>query len=115
MTSLEGWGSAIELRPRAAATAQQPTGSLAASAPGRSPVLRAPGHRRARHRARQGRTRHGRLRLGPPGCGAAWLARLLWEQEAASSNLAIPTIIAGQRLRISSESDFQDRLTVLWP
>jgi hypothetical protein len=27
----------------------------------------------------------------PPGCSAAWLARLLWEQEAASSNLAIPT------------------------
>ena len=33
----------------------------------------------------------GRLRLARTGCSAAWLARLLWEQEAASSNLAIPT------------------------
>jgi hypothetical protein len=28
----------------------------------------------------------------PPGCSAAWLARLLWEQEVAGSNPAIPTI-----------------------
>ena len=28
-----------------------------------------------------------------PGCSAAWLARLLWEQEAAGSNPAIPTAI----------------------
>ena len=28
-----------------------------------------------------------------PGCSAAWLARLLWEQEAESSNLSIPTIL----------------------
>ena len=29
--------------------------------------------------------------LQPSGRGAAWLARLLWEQEVASSNLAAPT------------------------
>ena len=27
-----------------------------------------------------------------PGRSAAWLARLLWEQEAESSNLSVPTI-----------------------
>ncbi len=27
------------------------------------------------------------------GRGAAWLARLLWEQEVASSNLAAPTLV----------------------
>ena len=26
------------------------------------------------------------------GCSVVWLARLLWEQEAVSSNLTIPTI-----------------------
>lgn len=34
---------------------------------------------------------HGKLRFCCTGCGAAWLARLLWEQEAAGSNPAIPT------------------------
>ena len=37
------------------------------------------------------RSRGGRLRNGSAGCSAAWLARLLWEQEAAGSNPAIPT------------------------
>jgi hypothetical protein len=35
----------------------------------------------------------------PTGCSAAWLARLLWEQEAAGSNPAIPTsrqLLSGQ-------------------
>ena len=35
------------------------------------------------------------------GRGAAWLARLLWEQEVASSNLAAPT------LRFVKNRDFQ--------
>jgi hypothetical protein len=33
------------------------------------------------------------------GCSAAWLARLLWEQEAAGSNPAIPTKHATRRAR----------------
>jgi cytoskeletal protein RodZ len=28
------------------------------------------------------------------GCSVVWLARLLWEQEAVSSNLTIPTIFS---------------------
>jgi hypothetical protein len=35
--------------------------------------------------------RNGRLRSVLTGCGAAWLARLLWEQEAPGSNPGIPT------------------------
>jgi hypothetical protein len=124
MTSLEGWGSAIELRPHVRwklclGTGEhgQRTGS---------------GHRRRTVAAGRGGPRHkgrlvhwpwldsfgrrcrisavtasggscealrrlgsrpmdGRLRIGSTGCGAAWLARLLWEQEAAGSNPAIPT------------------------
>ena len=34
----------------------------------------------------------------PAGRSAAWLARLLWEQEVASSNLAAPTVIFGPRV-----------------
>jgi hypothetical protein len=124
MTSLEGWGSAIELRPHVRwklclGTGEhgQRTGS---------------GHRRRTVAAGRGGPRHkgrlvhwpwldsfgrrcrisavtaaggscealrrlgsrpmdDRLRIGSTGCGAAWLARLLWEQEAAGSNPAIPT------------------------
>ena len=35
--------------------------------------------------------RDGKLRSVLTGCGAAWLARLLWEQEAPGSNPGIPT------------------------
>ena len=41
-----------------------------------------------------GRVQAARCRTGnvtDPGCSAAWLARLLWEQEAAGSNPASPT------------------------
>jgi hypothetical protein len=47
------------------------------------------------------------------GCGAAWLARLLWEQEAAGSNPAIPTKSSGQRPVTSLPMRFQDHLTVV--
>ena len=55
----------------------------------------------------------GRLRFGSTGCGAAWLARLLWEQEAAGSNPAIPTKSAGHRVVARDQGAFQDRLTVI--
>ena len=42
--------------------------------------------------------RHRQVRgtLRTTGRSAAWLARLLWEQEVASSNLAVPTRRIGQ-------------------
>ena len=103
MTSLEGWGSAIELRPRARRPI--PSGEhrqrtrTKGSAPnhyGRCARQRAAvtGAREAPRRAPCDGgwgLRGGRLRNGSAGCGAAWLARLLWEQEAAGSNPAIPT------------------------
>ncbi len=39
----------------------------------------------------------GGVRDSQTGCGAAWLARLLWEQEVAGSNPAIPTNKSGLR------------------
>ncbi len=47
------------------------------------------------------------------GCGAAWLARLLWEQEAAGSNPAIPTESAGERVVAKPHKRYQDHLTVV--
>jgi hypothetical protein len=111
MTSLEGWGSAIELRPRSGCTrrnraqAAKPVAyRLAApdwplcprnSDPGQPSPEVATGRHMMRAPAACGRftvPREGRLRLAQPGCSAAWLARLLWEQEVAGSNPAIPTI-----------------------
>jgi hypothetical protein len=46
-------------------------------------------------------------------CGAAWLARMLWEHEAAGSNPAIPTKSAGHRVVLCDQGAFQDRLTVI--
>ena len=117
MTSLEGWGSAIELRPRFpvegcvrhrvsidSVPVSRHRGRTARTgldrAECRSFVLRLrarQGDRRdARHLAHRGAAGpgqwEGRLRFGSTGCGAAWLARLLWEQEAAGSNPAIPTV-----------------------
>jgi hypothetical protein len=34
-----------------------------------------------------------------PGRSVVWLARLLWEQEAVSSNLTVPTILPFQALK----------------
>src|SRR5690242_4588672 len=58
-----------------------------------------PPGRRFRER-RAGEPSRGRTGVGfgdSTGCSAAWLARLLWEQEVAGSNPAIPTVIAGRR------------------
>ena len=105
MTSLEGWGSAIELRPRARRTIpsgehrqRTRTKGSAQNHYGRRAVdpLRLPARLRHRAKRRRGdgmlRPAGGRLQNGSAGCGAAWLARLLWEQEAAGSNPAIPTV-----------------------
>src|SRR5258707_15371227 len=50
----------------------------------------------------------GEATVGSAGCSAAWLARLLWEQEAAGSNPAIPTspdLLSGQ-LRSSLDKSY---------
>jgi hypothetical protein len=122
MTSLEGWGSAIELRPRYGSHCRlQHTGRPGPPAARRCSVppyppdsRRADGPRSRAMPCRQTRV-PGRERVGfacRTGCSAAWLARLLWEQEAASSNLAIPTISAGQKHGFGCPAGFQDRLTV---
>src|SRR5712692_10884096 len=105
MTSLEGWGSAIELRPRGD---WSPRRSVPVSCRNR----RWPGVLLPQLALCGGKRRQGRLRM-PTGCSAAWLARLLWEQEVAGSNPAIPTKSAGHRLRLDCQSDSQDRLTVI--
>jgi hypothetical protein len=109
MTSLEGWRSAIELRPRARREPldgppgwhRQRTGyghPCVAASPAFRPW------RGARSREPIRAPRDGRLRSVLTGCGAAWLARLLWEQEAPGSNPGIPTrsgfgVQPGQRAR----------------
>ena len=109
MTSLEGWSSAIELRPRGGSTARCSVpgsrwswrgGQTATSLRDFSRLCR---DRRVRAGVliaglRRTTVRHDKLRI-PTGCGAAWLARLLWEQEAAGSNPAIPTVGAVQGSR----------------
>ncbi len=100
MTSLEGWGSAIELRPRAR-RGMAPHRIRTDSVPARGPagcVVERSSRRRwlpcrclvvpATQRPVASTVSYGSV---PPGCSAAWLARLLWEQEAAGSNPAIPT------------------------
>jgi hypothetical protein len=124
MTSLEGWGSAIELRPRYGSRRRlQHTGRSGPPAARRcsAPPPYPPDSRRADGPPSRAMPR--RQALGPDrervgfacrtGCSAAWLARLLWEQEAASSNLAIPTISAGQNHDFGCPAGFQDRLTVI--
>ena len=90
MTSLEGWGSTIELRPRSDC-------ALCRSVPGIDGEDDADWHDGDRRGLCRGSARRYKLPV-LAGCGAAWLARLLWEQEAAGSNPAIPTENAGQRL-----------------
>ena len=41
------------------------------------------------------------------GRGAAWLARLLWEQEVVSSNLTVPTIFSSFHPQMTSEEVIQ--------
>ena len=121
MTSLEGWGSTIELRPRDGSRRRLSIPVRpAARHPDRtcSPYLRRhaksgqcpPGPRLPVPRGGPG---EGRLRQAGTGCGAAWLARLLWEQEAASSNLAIPTKSPAQGAALGCGHGLRDRLTVI--
>jgi hypothetical protein len=91
MTSLEGWGSAIELRPRVPGWRCLRHRVSIDSVPVSRSDRRGAHHVRKRDAAGPDQW-EGRLRFGSTGCGAAWLARLLWEQEAAGSNPAIPTV-----------------------
>jgi hypothetical protein len=137
MTSLEGWGSAIELRPHVpvegcvrhrvsidSVPVSRHRGRTARAGLGRAECqgfvlrLRA-GPRRvivvmhAMWRTAGPGQWEGRLRFGSTGCGAAWLARLLWEQEAAGSNPAIPTKAQVTKHVVGCQDGFQDRLTVI--
>jgi hypothetical protein len=42
-----------------------------------------------------------KFRFSRTGCSAAWLARLLWEQEAAGSNPAIPTALRAKAAAVT--------------
>ncbi len=103
MTSLEGWGSAIELRPRSndadvgprevatpvAYRLRSPDrarqGGVVLPA-GHQPGIKAP----TRCADRRSRLGQGKLRLAA-GMWRSLAARLLWEQEAPGSNPGIPT------------------------
>jgi hypothetical protein len=110
MTSLEGWGSAIELRPRRE-TAMR---SVPPATPRIAPARRVPGLGRSGGAGRRPRCQPEQAVPcdSRTGCGAAWLARLLWEQEAPGSNPGIPTRSAGHGLVLGCEEEPQDHLTV---
>lgn len=88
MASLEGWCSTIELRPRGTGDFECPLDSW--SRRGQDYSLRSRG--RTHLSGVPSLVRH-------TGCSAAWLARMLWEHEAAGSNPATPTKPPWQRLR----------------
>ena len=51
--------------------------------------------------------------FGRRGTTSGGCAELIWEQEAAGSNPAIPTKSAGHRVVVRDQGAFQDRLTVI--
>jgi hypothetical protein len=116
MTSLEGWGSAIELRPRVrcgVGPTPMRTDSVPVLSRAAGVTAWVPAAAEAVRGARRGLPSTVSYGSVSPGCSAAWLARLLWEQEAAGSNPAIPTKSAGHRVVVRDQGAFQDRLTVI--
>src|SRR5699024_10642645 len=80
-TSLEGWGSTIELRPHGTGDPDFPLDSWSRLGT------------RVQCPEQWSHTRSGDAILGVrrTGCSAAWLARMLWEHEVAGSSPATPT------------------------